>query len=321
MHVIRRPDWALPESAATPEAVWLNRRAILASLGFAGAAALAPPARALGPTPPDWPGDAPRAPAFADAGRAITAEETAARYNNFYEFGSHKQIYDAAQALETEGWTIAVDGLVEEPFTIATDDLIARMPIEERVVRHRCVEAWSMVIPWIGFPLAEMVKLAKPLGSAKYVRFETFEDSDVARGQRQHWYPWPYVEGVTLAEATNDLSFLVVGAYGRVLHKQFGAPVRLHLPWKYGFKSIKSIVRMSFVEERPVSFWEELQDAEYGFWANVNPEVAHPRWSQAREEVIGTGEKIPTQLFNGYGEQVAHLYDGLESAYGDRLWR
>jgi sulfoxide reductase catalytic subunit YedY len=195
------------------------------------------------------------------------------------------------------------------------------MPIEERVIRHRCVEAWSMVTPWIGFPLAALVAEAKPLGSAKFLRFETFLDSDVARGQRQHWYPWPYVEGLTMAEATNELAFMVVGAYGRVLHKQFGAPIRLHTPWKYGFKSIKSITRISFVEEQPVSFWEELQAKEYGFWANVNPEVAHPRWSQATEEVLGTGERVPTQLFNGYGAQVASLYTGMEAQLGDRLWR
>lgn len=177
-----------------------------------------------------------------------------------------------------------------------------------------------MVVPWIGFPLRELVALAKPLGSAKYVRFETFMDPNVARGQLQHWYPWPYVEGVTIEEAGNDLAFLVVGAYGKVLHKPFGAPIRLHLPWKYGFKSIKSIVKVSFTEERPVSFWEELQASEYGFWANVNPEVSHPRWSQATETVLGTDEKIPTQLFNGYGPEVAALYTGMEGE-GDRLWR
>jgi sulfoxide reductase catalytic subunit YedY len=326
MHVIRRPDWALPESAATPEAVYADRRAILKAMGVGAGLALAPGllpgrARAMGPDPAAWPGGAAINPDYADAGRALTDEGVAARYNNFYEFGSHKQIYDAAQALETDGWTIAVDGLVEKPFTISSDDLIAQMPIEERVIRHRCVEAWSMVVPWIGFPLAEFVKLAKPLGSAKYLRFETFQDADVARGQRQFWYPWPYVEGVTMAEATNELSFMVAGAYGKILRKQFGAPIRLHTPWKYGFKHIKSVVRMSFTEERPVSFWEELQAAEYGFWANVNPEVAHPRWSQASERVIGTDETVPTELFNGYGAQVAHLYDGLEAEYGDRLWR
>lgn len=177
-----------------------------------------------------------------------------------------------------------------------------------------------MVVPWIGFELAALVAMAKPLSGAKYLRFETFLNPDIARGQRQHWYPWPYVEGVTIEEAANPLSFMVVGAYGRVLHDQFGAPVRLHLPWKYGFKSIKSITRISFTDQRPVSFWEELQSAEYGFWANVNPEVPHPRWSQATERDLATEERIPTLPFNGYGEQVAHLYAGMESE-GDRLWR
>ncbi len=321
MNFFRRPGWTLPERLAAPETVHANRRAILAGFGL-GAAALAAPhlVAARGATPPDWPGDAPVNPAFADAGRPVTPEDVSARYNNFYEFGSHKQIYDAAQKLKTEGWTIDIDGLVEKPFAIATDDLIARMPIETRVIRHRCVEAWSMVAPWIGFPLADLVALARPLSGAKYLRFETFLDPEVARGQRQHWYPWPYVEGMTIAEAANPLSFMVVGAYGRVLHNQFGAPVRLHLPWKYGFKSIKSITRISFVEERPVSFWEELQAAEYGFWANVNPEVPHPRWSQATERDLATGERIPTLPFNGYGEHVAHLYAGMEGE-GDRLWR
>jgi sulfoxide reductase catalytic subunit YedY len=322
MNVIRRPDWALPDSAATPEAVFVNRRAILRGMGLgaAGAALMAGGARAIGPEPAAWPGGAALNPAFADAGRPVTDEDAAARFNNFYEFGSHKQIYDAAQALRTDGWMMSIDGLVEAPYQVAAEELIARMPIEERVIRHRCVEAWSMVVPWIGFPLAALVAEAKPLASAKYVRFETFLDPDTARGQRQHWYPWPYVEGLTMAEATNELSFMVTGAYGKVLRKQFGAPIRLHTPWKYGFKSIKSITRISFVEERPVSFWEELQPREYGFWANVNPEVHHPRWSQATEEVLGTGERVPTLPWNGYGAQVAHLYAGL-GAEGDSLYR
>ncbi len=322
MNIIRKPSWALPESAATPEDVYLNRRAILQTMGFGALAAVgAGAAGAMGPSPDAFPLPAPLNPAHADAGRPVTPEDVNARYNNFYEFGSQKQIYDAAQRLETDGWTVTVDGMVAEPFTISTDDLLARMPLEERIVRHRCVEAWSMVAPWIGFPLAELVRLADPLGSATHVRFETFLDPDVARGQRQHWYPWPYVEGLTMAEATNDLSFMVVGAYGKILHKQFGAPIRLHTPWKYGFKHVKSIARITFTDEQPLSFWEELQASEYGFWANVNPEVAHPRWSQATERVLGGDERVPTLLFNGYAEQVAHLYDGMEAEHGDRLWR
>ena len=178
-----------------------------------------------------------------------------------------------------------------------------------------------MVVPWIGFPMKKLVSIANPLSSAKYVRMETFMDPSVASEQRAHWYPWPYVEGVTLAEANNDLAFMVVGAYGKVLHRQFGAPLRLHLPWKYGFKSIKSIVKFTFTDRQPKGFWEELLGREYGFWANVNPGVDHPRWSQATEQPLSGGGKIPTQLFNGYGEHVAHLYQGIESRLGDKLWR
>ncbi len=203
------------------------------------------------------------------------------------------------------------------PFELGIDDLLAKVSLEERLYRHRCVEAWSMAVPWTGFPLARLVALARPLGSAKYLRMETFRDPSLAPRQRAAWYPWPYVEGLTMAEATNELAFLVTGAYGKPVAKSMGAPLRLAVPWKYGFKSIKSITRFSFVEERPKSFWQALQDSEYGFWANVNPEVAHPRWSQATEQVLGTTERKPTLLFNGYGEYVADLYKGLEN---ERLW-
>ena len=174
-----------------------------------------------------------------------------------------------------------------------------------------------MAVPWSGFQLSELVKLAGPKSGARYVRFETFKNPDVASGQKQSWYPWPYVEGLTMEEATNELTFMVTGVYGKPLAKQFGAPLRLALPWKYGFKSIKSIVRISFTDERPVSFWEEIQASEYGFWANVNPEVPHPRWSQATERVLGTNEHVPTLLFNGYGEFVAGLYKDMK---GERLY-
>ena len=174
-----------------------------------------------------------------------------------------------------------------------------------------------MAIPWSGFPLVKLVEMAKPLSSAKYLRMETFLDPKTAPGQRQSWYPWPYVEGLTIAEATNELAFLVTGAYGKPVPKQMGAPIRLAVPWKYGFKSIKSIVRFNFTDQRPKSYWESLQGGEYGFWANVNPEVPHPRWSQASEELIGLNERRPTLLFNGYGEYVAGLYKGLEK---ERLW-
>ena len=258
----------------------------------------------------------------AGEGREMTTEKVSSTYNNFYEFGSHKQIAERAQVLDTDGWTIKIDGEVDKTMVIDSDDLIAKMPIEERVTRLRCVEAWSMVIPWVCFPLAELVKFANPLSSAKYVQFETFLDPKIAIGQRQSWYPWAYTEAVTIEEATNPIALMVVGAYGKVLHKQFGAPMRLHMPWKYGFKAAKSISRITFTEERPVSFWEEINKAEYGFWANVNPEVSHPRWSQATERVIGADKRIPTLKFNGYGEEVASLYsEALAKKEGDRLWR
>jgi sulfoxide reductase catalytic subunit YedY len=191
------------------------------------------------------------------------------------------------------------------------------MPLEERLYRHRCVEAWSMDVPWSGFPMKALVDLARPLTSARYVRMETAMDEETMPGLAQSWYPWPYVEGLTIEEATNELAFLVTGAYGKPVARQMGAPLRLAAPWKYGFKSIKSIVRFTFTDKRPVNFWQEVQGAEYGFWANVNPEIRHPRWSQASERLLSTGESVPTRLFNGYGEYVAHLYKGME---GEKLY-
>ena len=215
-------------------------------------------------------------------------------------------------------WTIKIDGMVEKPIEIGIDDLIKQMPLEERLYRHRCVEAWSMTIPWSGFPLAKLVEFAKPLSSATYLRMETFMDPKMAPEQRKAYYPWPYIEGFTMAEATNDLAFMVTGAYGKPVAKTQGAPLRLAVPWKYGFKSIKSVNKFTFTDKRPRGYWEALQASEYGFWANVNPQVSHPRWSQATEEVLGTGGKrIPTQMFNGYGEYVADIYKGLEK---ERLW-
>ena len=221
-------------------------------------------------------------------------------------------------------WQITIDGEVEKPLTLGIDDLLKQVRLEERIVRHRCVEAWSMVVPWSGFALKDLVGLAKPLSAARYVRLETFNDPETAPGQKPALFgfgadlPWPYVEGLTMAEAMNDLAFLATGAYGKPVARSMGAPIRLHLPWKYGFKSIKSIVRVSFVAERPVSFWTTLQAGEYGFWANVNPDVPHPRWSQAEERVLGTDIKVPTQIFNGYGEHVAGLYAGIA---GEQLYR
>jgi sulfoxide reductase catalytic subunit YedY len=321
MNIIRRRGWELPESQATPEHLFFNRRAFLAATG-ATAIALSPQVAAAqrasdipDPTKDLYP--VKRNEAFA-LDREITDEKVNISYNNFYEFGSTKNIARAAQALKIRPWTVKIDGMVEKPQEIGLDDLIRKMSLEERLYRHRCVEAWGMAIPWSGFPLARLVELAKPLSSAKYLRMETFLDPSIAPGQKQRFYPWPYVEGVTMAEAMNELAFLVTGAYGKPVSKSQGAPIRLALPWKYGFKSIKSITRFNFTDQRPKSYWEALQASEYGFWANVNPQVPHPRWSQATEELIGTGGKrVPTLLFNGYGEQVADLYKGLDK---ERLW-
>ena len=321
MHVISRPGWQLPEQLATPEHLFINRRALIGAAAGTIASTLAPSV-AFAQRVTDIPD--PTASLYPIKrnekyvlDRPLTDEKVNATYNNFYEFGSSKTIGKAAQALKLRPWTVKIDGMVEQPREIAIDDLIKRMPLEERLYRHRCVEAWSMAIPWSGFPLGELVKLAQPLSSAKYLRMETFLDPSVASGQRQTWYPWPYVEGLTMAEATNELAFLAIGSYGHPMPKQHGSPLRLAVPWKYGFKHIKSITRFTFTDQRPKSFWEALQAAEYGFWANVNPDVPHPRWSQATEELIGTSERRPTLLFNGYGEYVAHLYKGMES---ERLW-
>jgi len=307
----RRKAWDLPGLEATPEAIALDRRALVKA-GAAGAIAALAPRAALAAS--DYP--ATRNAAYA-IDRPVTPEDINTHYNNFYEFGTTKDIYDASRQLKAHPWTVAIDGLVETPRTVGVDDLVKAIGLEERLYRHRCVEAWSMTVPWTGFPLRKLVDFAKPLSGAKFVRFETFKDARMAPGQRQFWYPWPYVEGLTIAEATHDLAFMVTGAYGKPLDNSFGAPIRVHLPWKYGFKSAKSIVKISFTDEQPKTFWESLAASEYGFWANVNPAVPHPRWSQATEEVLGTHERVPTRIFNGYGDQVAGLYAGNTS---DRLF-
>jgi len=314
MHVIRKRGWEIPERLATPESIYLNRREILKASGFSLAGGLATAALSgsawaeADPSAGLYP--APRNNNYT-IDRPITPEEINTTYNNFYEFGTQKDVAAAAEALVTRPWEVRIDGLVEKEMTIAIDDLIRRMTLEERLYRHRCVEAWSMTVPWTGFPLAKLVDLARPMSDARYLRMETFLDPDMASGQRG-FLPFPYVEGLTMAEATNELSFMVTGAYGKPVAKSMGAPLRVHLPWKYGFKSIKSIVKFSFVRDQPLNWWQQLASNEYGFWANVNPEVAHPRWSQATERDITTQERIPTHIFNGYGEFVADLYSGMD---------
>jgi methionine sulfoxide reductase catalytic subunit len=312
MPIRRRKGWELPESVATPETAFFDRReAVVGALALASTGTFASVARAQWADPTFDLYPAKRNEGF-KLDREVTGERYSSDYNNFYEFGSSKSVAAAARGLKTRPWTVVVDGMVERPLEMGFDDLVRKMPLEERLYRHRCVEAWAMAVPWTGFPLKALLDWVGPLGSAKYVKLTSFHDKSVAPGQRQVWYPWPYTEGLTVAEASNDLAFLVTGVYGKPLANQFGAPLRLAVPWKYGFKSAKSIVRLTLSEERPKSFWEALQPSEYGFWANVNPTVPHPRWSQATERLLGTNETRPTMLFNGYGDHVASLYQGLD---------
>jgi sulfoxide reductase catalytic subunit YedY len=234
-------------------------------------------------------------------------------YNNYYEFGTSKyEPASLAQALQTRPWTVEVSGLVRKPKKFAIEDLIASLPQEERVYRLRCVEGWSMVIPWAGFPLGDLLKQVEPLGKAKYVKFTTKYDPKQMPGQRYGVLDWPYVEGLRLDEAMHPLAILATGMYGEELPKQDGAPIRLVVPWKYGFKSIKSVVKIELVENQPITTWSAAAPSEYGFYSNVNPDVDHPRWSQKKERRIGEFLKRDTLMFNGYGEQVAKLYAGMD---------
>jgi methionine sulfoxide reductase catalytic subunit len=311
MLIKRRKGWEIPESKATSESVYHDRRRLVAAMGLAPLLTMAGPF-ARGAAAQEADPSAGLYPVSRNAkytvDRPLTDEKIATTYNNFYEFGSHKNIYMSAQKLPIRPWAITIDGLCEHPQTIDIDALLKKVSLEERVYRFRCVEAWAMTVPWSGFPMAELVKLAGPKPAAKYVRFETFKKPEIAPGQKQFWYPWPYVDALTIEEATNELAFMATGLYGKPIPRQNGAPIRFVTPWKYGFKQVKSISRITFTDQRPKSFWEALQASEYGFWANVNPEVAHPRWSQASERLIGNDEQVPTKLYNGYAEFVAHLY-------------
>ena len=308
MLIKRTRGWELGENRATPESVYLKRRSLVKAMGL-GAASLALPAVA---SAQDKDPSAALYPAKRNDKYGVptpmTAEKLATTYNNFYEFGTDKSIWRDAQKLEVRPWTIKVSGMVEKPFEIGIDDLLAKVQLEERVYRHRCVETWSMIVPWSGFPMRSLVELCKPTSGAKFVVMKTLSKPSVMREQRDMLYPWPYTEGLAMDEAMNDLTFIATGLYGKPIHKQNGAPLRLVAPWKYGFKNVKSIVSVEFSDKRPVSFWEKLQSSEYGFWANVNPQVPHPRWSQATEKPLGSDARIPTLPYNGYGEFVAGLY-------------
>lgn len=336
-HIHVPEPWNLPESAAAPEDGYLNRRAFVRRLGLGAAgvtAALATggltgcnpangsPGSGEGQAGPlDNVPETPTADLYPKArtdgrfqagprhGRP-TDERVTAAHNNFYEFTTDKDaVWKRVGEFEARPWEVEVGGLVEEPAVFDLVDLEKSFDLEQRVYRLRCVEAWSIAVPWIGFPLRDLLERVKPASGARYVRFVSFDRPDQAPGQRtQTWYPWPYFDALTLEEASNELAFLVTGMYGHPLQKQNGAPIRLAVPWKYGFKSIKSIVRIELTRERPPVFWNQLESDEYGWISNVDPTVDHPRWSQAEETVVQTGEKVETLPYNGYGEWVAGLY-------------
>ncbi len=312
--LIRRPP-DIPTSEITPHSVYLRRRELLAGLAGLAAFSALPSlaARAAAPAALQ------KSPFSTD--ETVTRRGDATSYNNFYEFGTGKDDPAAkAGSLTTTPWSVKIDGLVAKPATMTLEDILKPVTLEERIYRLRCVEGWSMVIPWVGFPLADLLKRVEPLGNAKYVAFETLVRPAEMPGQRGLFQPlpWPYVEGLRLDEAMHPLTILATGMYGEaMLPNQNGAPLRLVVPWKYGFKSIKSIVRISLVDKQPPTTWKALAEDEYGFYSNVNPEVDHPRWSQATERRIGEGSGLfakrrPTLMFNGYGDQVAQLYAGMD---------
>ena len=316
---IRIPkSWEIPENLVTPKSDYINRRKFIKDLGIVGAGTLSlfgtsacaqddKLAKQLEPYQAnklDF-----KKNAEFTVKRKQTEELIAATYNNFYEFTSSKStVWKRVERFKTRPWEIEVSGLVEKPMTLDVDELIKMMPLEERVYRFRCVETWAMVVPWIGFPMKALLEKVQPKSDAKYVQMTTFFDPVVAPHQNDPNLPWPYLEGLTLAEAKNDLTLLVVGIYGHTLPPQHGAPIRLIVPWKYGFKSIKSIVSIELTNKKPRNFWNIILPREYGFEANVNPNVPHPRWSQASEWMIGSMDRHPTLIYNGYGDAVAHLY-------------
>ena len=306
IRIVRRS--AERESAVTPREVYLRRRDFLrqAGAGLAAGGLLPGPAAAalaLGAAKPS--------PYSTD--EALTDRHAATHYNNFYELGYDKDSPAAnAHLLQTEPWSVVVEGHCEKPGVYAVEDLVPMNRLEERIYRLRCVEAWSMVIPWLGVPLSLALAQFRPTAQARYVAFQTIHDPENLPGQRRAVLDWPYVEGLRMDEAMHPLTLLTVGMYGEVLPNQNGAPIRIVVPWKYGFKSIKSLVRIRFVESQPPTAWNTQAPDEYGFYSNVNPEVSHPRWSQRRERRIGEFRKRETRMFNGYADEVAHLYQGMD---------
>lgn len=334
-----KPTWALSEQDVTDEATYLNRRQVLrhmmetsmaiGGLGLMGCQSASPKPPTLERQPKQTPCMDPwscgldptlkgfqaarRNPRYRVPERKVTSEVAAASYNNFYEFTTNKaQVWQKVGAFKTGGWTLKVSGLCKKPRVFDLDDL-RKLPNEERLYRFRCVERWAMVVPWMGCRLRDVLRQVEPLSSAKWVRFVSYQNPKQMPGVRQQsWLPWPYYEGLRMDEATHNLTMLVTGMYGKPLPRQNGAPVRLIVPWKYGYKSAKSIVHIELVDKRPRTFWHDLQPAEYGFFSNVDPDVAHPRWSQRAESLIGTNRRVKTLPFNGYGQEVAHLYSSKE---------
>lgn len=317
MVIIKKKNWLISENSVTEKHLFLSRRKFLINVGKSVLFPLLYSPSVIA----SYNFNKSINKKYLLDTKNITDEKLATTYTNFYEFGSSKNIWRRARKLDTNNWVVKIDGLVRNKLDLNINELKRNFDLEERIYRFRCVEGWSMVIPWLGFPVNKIIKKVDPLKEAKYIRFETFFNPEIAPGQKQKWYPWPYVEGITLEEGINDLAFLATGMYGNDLPNQNGAPIRLVLPWKYGFKSIKSIVKISFVKEQPIGLWEKLAPLEYGFWANVNPNVPHPRWSQAKEKLLGKNEFQETKLFNGYEEQVNYLYKNLLKEKKSKLFR
>ncbi len=326
-HIILPKKWNLPAKEITPEHVFNNRRHFLKLMGFTTAgiagALFAPPAFAQSGLSRlaerlvaekqnaalPYYKNLKRNPEYTIR-RPMTDEPVALKYNNYYEFSPEKDdVWKHLDQFEPHPWQIEITGHIKHPGKYAIEDFIKQFSIEERTYRHRCVETWAMVVPWNGFEMMDLLKKVQPTSKAKFIKFTTFQNPEAAPGQKiYNTLPWPYTEGLTMDEAQNELAFMATGIYGHTLPKQHGAPIRLVLPWKYGFKSIKAIVKIEFTDKRPTTFWNTLIPKEYDFVANVNPDVPHPRWSQRREKMIGTGEVYATQKYNGYGDFVANLY-------------
>jgi sulfoxide reductase catalytic subunit YedY len=302
----------IPYSQITPRSVYLNRRSFMTGAAALGIAGILKPENASADAAKLQTVKSP----LSTAGLTPTSYKDITSYNNFYEFGVEKdQPAKNAGHMKTRPWTVTIDGLVKEKKKVSIDELLSFRPIEERVYRHRCVEAWSMVIPWAGYSLSELIKWAEPLPKAKYVQFVTLEDQSIMPGISQINLDWPYSEGLRMDEAMHPLTLLTFGLYGEVLPNQDGAPVRIVVPWKYGFKSAKSIVKIHFTSDQPSTAWNEMAPKEYGFYSNVNPNVDHPRWSQKTERRIGASifdQRQTTLMFNGYGDQVGSLYNGMD---------